>query len=165
MLAKAFRVLFCWIWQENPGKNFLLREVVVRESWERRDAGREARRSRTSRPQHFRAELLLILPPFPIKAVRQYQIRSAISYFASAPMPAAQRLNSFSLKPTSPKRTPTKTKLNINKKQPNKKHHRLFPGTVVATAAHREGNIGLCTHRNLPGNPPHSSRLTSLSRK
>lgn len=75
-------------------------------------AGRGARRSRTSPPQRFGAELLLILPPFPITDVRQYQIRSAISYPASAPTPTAQRGNSFSLKPTPPKRTPTKTKLN-----------------------------------------------------
>ncbi|XP_041885867.1 uncharacterized protein LOC121665567 [Corvus kubaryi] len=75
-------------------------------------AGRGARRSHTSPPQRFRAGLLLILPPFPITDIRQYKIRSATSYSASTPMPAAQRINSFSLKPTPPKRTPTKTKLN-----------------------------------------------------
>ncbi|XP_063251631.1 spidroin-2-like [Prinia subflava] len=81
-------------------------------------AGRRARRSLTP-PQRFRAGQLLILPPFPITDVRQYQIRSAISYPASAPMPAAQRVNSFSLKPTPPKRTPTKTKLNKTPTKPS----------------------------------------------
>lgn len=134
-----------------PGEMFLAeRGRCGRESG---TAGRGARRSRTFPSPCFGAGLLLILPRFPNTDVRQYRIRSAISYPASAPMPAAQRVNSFSLKPTPPQRAPTKTKLN---KTPTKHNQTKNITDCALGQLSPLPHTGICVHRNLPGKLPHT---------
>lgn len=89
--AKAFRGLFYWVGHGKPGGKFLgLLAGTACCGRELDTEGRGARWSHASPPHRFRVRLLLILPPFLITDVRKYQIRSAISYSASAPIPTAE---------------------------------------------------------------------------
>lgn len=128
-LRKGFRALFCWIWQENPGESFSLREVVVGASRERRFCSPAPQSRAAPHPA-----------PAPWRGCWAISNPSCNHLSCLRPVPAAHRVNSFSLKNSNQ----NQTKQNINKTQPNKTHPRLFPGTAVATAAHREGNTGLC---------------------